>query len=133
MHRLVRRLILSDMGRSSVAWKNPFSVAVTSLHEDVEGVLEKEKTSFSDVLDYSEVGHREFAPPILALIEHSTISIPECTESVSSKLKDTLLYGGYSLPFLRKIQEEVQLWRGLLTTLHHYDGKDKVDVNIVSV
>ena len=77
----MRRFILSDMGRSSVAKKNPFSVAVTSLHEDVEGVLEKEKTSFSEVLDYSEVGHREFVPHIVALIEHFRVSTSNCEES----------------------------------------------------
>ena len=108
MHRLVRRFIRSDMERCSVASKNAFSVAVPSLHKCVEGLLEKEKRSFREVLDYSEDRHHELVPPIIALIEHSTISIPECTESVSSKLKDILLYGGYLLRFLRKIQEEVQ-------------------------
>ena len=54
MNRLVRCFILSDMERSSVAWKNAFSVALISLHECVESVIEKEKRSFSEVVDYSE-------------------------------------------------------------------------------
>ena len=99
IHRLVRRFIRSDMESCSVASKNAFSVTVPSLHECFESILEKEKRSLRKVVDYSEDLHSEFVPPILALIEHSTISIPECTESASSKLKDILLYGGYLLRF----------------------------------
>ena len=124
MQRLVPHLIPSDRECSSVAWKNPFAVVLTSLHEGVEGDLEKKKSSFGEVVDYSEDRPREFVPPILALIDQSTVSIPECDESVNSNLKDIFLYGSYLLHSLNKVKEEVQLWRNLLTILHHHYSKD---------
>ena len=48
-------------------------------------------------------------------------------------MRDILVYGGYLLRFLGKVQEEVQLWRNLLTVLHHQYGKNEENMEIVSV
>ena len=51
------------------------------------------------MLHYSEDHHREFVPLILALMEHVALSTPDCRESITSKLKDILRYGGNFLRF----------------------------------
>ena len=48
-------------------------------------------------------------------------------------MKEVLLYGAYLLRFLGKVQEEVQLWRNLLTVLHNQYGKNEENMEIVSV
>ena len=48
-------------------------------------------------------------------------------------MKDVLLYGGSLLRCLGKVQEEVQLWRKLLTVLHHQYGKNEENMEIVSM
>ena len=65
-------------------------VALVMLHECVEGALKEEKRSLSEVFYYSEDFHREFVPLVLALIKHVALSIPDCEENVTSKLKDVL-------------------------------------------
>ena len=85
------------------------------------------------MLDCFEDHHRKFVSHILALIEHFTPSILSCEETVTSKLEDILLHSGYSLHFLGKVQEEVQLWRSLLAVLFHQYNKGKENVDAVSV
>ncbi len=119
MHRLVRRFILGNMVRGSVAWNYVYTLALFAVYENVETELENEAKSFRELPFVFGNNHCEFAAHTLALVHHHVLSTQGGEVQYVSEVEDIHRFSGKVMRFLGKAEEEVEVWERLLTILHH--------------
>ncbi len=119
IHRLVRRFILSDIDRGSAVWNKVYSVALVCVHESVKAELRKEGKSYEELPYVFGTKHREIGAHAASLIDHHALPMHGAEILHFSEVQEIHRYSGKAMEFMGKVEEELQVWKRLLTILEH--------------
>ncbi len=133
MHRLVLRFIVNEIERGSRLWNEVYSFALVSVHETVEKELEMVGKSFEQLPVVFNNNQREIAAHAIALVHHHTLPAEGAQIRNVSQVEDMHWYSGKAMKSLGRVEEEVQVWEGLVNVLEHRQVPDQSKSNSQSL